>query len=135
MDCHYCGMPADTKDHIIPISYNYAQRPTSHRSKGGITVDCCQECNSILSDKFLSTIQTRAAELAECLEVKYRKVLTAPVWSEEDLTELGPSLQKQVRAKQYLRDEVVERIRNCVSVSQELLEQALPLFRVSVTKI
>jgi hypothetical protein len=89
----------------------------------------------MLSDKFLSTIQTRAAELAECLEAKYRKELTAPVWSEEDLAELGPTLQKQVRAKQYLRDEVVERIRNCVSLSHGLLERALPLFRVSVNKI
>jgi hypothetical protein len=35
-----------------------------------------------------------------------------------------------IRSKQYLRDEVIERIRNASSVGQGLLEQALPLWRV-----
>ena len=125
-------MPAEAKDHIVPISYNYNRRPTKPVNRGGVTVDCCNECNSILSNKLLCTIEARAAELADCLEVRYRKELIAPIWSEDELKELGPSLQNQIRAKQFLRDEVVERIRNCVSVSQGLLQRALPLDSVQL---
>jgi NMD protein affecting ribosome stability and mRNA decay len=131
MDCHYCGAPASTKDHIVPISYNYTQRPKSHRSKGGVTVDCCRECNSLLGAKALFSIEERAHEIAECLERRYKKELKAPVWTDEDLAELGPSLQKQVKAKQILRMEILERIRNAVSVAQGLLERALPLWSLS----
>jgi NMD protein affecting ribosome stability and mRNA decay len=107
MDCHYCGAPASTKDHIIPISYNYTQRPNGHRSKGGKTVDCCRECNSLLGAKALFSIQERAHEIAECLERRYKKELNAPVWTEEEFEELGPTLQKQIKGKQFLRDEIL----------------------------
>jgi hypothetical protein len=128
MNCTYCGMPAEAKDHIVPISYNYSRRPPNAPKHGGVTVDCCNECNNILSNKFLCTVEARAAELADCLELRYRKQLNAPVWDEEELSELGPSLQRQIRAKQLLRNETVERIRNCVSVAQGLLEGALPVY-------
>lgn len=128
MDCHYCGAPAATKDHIIPISYNYTKRSKYHRSKGGNTVNCCHECNSLLGAKALFSIEERAHEIAECLERRYKKELNAPVWTEKELEELGPTLQKQIKAKQFLRDEILERVRNAVSVAQGLLEQALPLW-------
>ena len=128
MDCHYCGAPATTKDHIIPISYNYNGRPNNANAKGGKTVDCCRECNSLLGAKALFTIEERAHELAECLERRYKKELNAPVWADEDLEELGPNLRKQVEAKQFLRLEILERLRNTVSVAQGLLERAIPLW-------
>ena len=128
MDCHYCGAPAATKDHIVPISYNYTNRPKYHRSKGGETVDCCRECNTLLGAKALFSIQERAHEVAECLERRYKKELNAPIWTKEDLEELGSTLQKQIKAKQFLRDEILERTRNAVSVSQGLLERAIPLW-------
>lgn len=128
MDCHYCGAPADTKDHIVPISYNYTQRPNNSPGKGGQTVDCCRECNSLLGAKALFSIEERAHEIAECLERRYKKELKAPVWSEEDLAELGPALRKQIKAKQFLRMEILERVRNAVSVAQGLLERAIPLW-------
>ena len=128
MDCHYCGAPADTKDHIVPISYNYTQRPNNSPAKGGQTVDCCRECNNLLGAKALFSIEERAHEVAECLERRYKKELKAPIWTDEDLAELGPTLQKQIKAKQFLRMEILERVRNAVSVAQGLLERAIPLW-------
>ena len=127
MDCHYCGAPADTKDHIVPISYLRNGRPKSARAIG-TTVDCCKECNSLLGAKALFSIPERAHELSECLERRYRKELNAPVWTDEDLAELGPSLQNQVKAKQYMRLEILERVRNASAVACGLLEKALPLY-------
>lgn len=82
----------------------------------------------MLGAKALFSIPERANEIAECLERRYRKELKSPVWLEEELQKLGPSLQDQVRARQFLRDEVVERIRNAVSVSHGLLDAAIPLW-------
>ena len=78
--------------------------------------------------KALFSIEERAHELAECIERRYKKELNAPVWTDEDLEELGPNLQKQIKAKQFLRLEILERLRNTVSVAQGLLERAIPLW-------
>jgi hypothetical protein len=130
MDCHYCGAPADTKDHIVPIAYLRNGRPQGSRSVG-CTVDCCRECNSLLGAKALFSVEERAHEIAECLTRRYKKELKAPVWTDDELAELMPTLKKQVEAKQFLRMEVLDRIRNASSVAQGLLERALPLFCLS----
>ena len=127
MNCHYCGAPADTKDHIIPISYLRNSRPNAARGIGD-TVDCCRECNNLLGAKALFSIEERAHEIAECLTRRYKKELNAPIWTDEEIEELGPSLQKSIKAKQFLRDEILERIRNAISVACGALEQALPLY-------
>ena len=127
MDCHDCGAPADTKDHIIPISYRRPAR-TSGMRRSGETVDCCAECNSLLGAKALFTIEERAEEIARMLTRRYKKELNAPIWSEEEIEELGPSLKNSVKAKQFLRDEVMERVRNALSVACGALERAEPLY-------
>lgn len=127
MDCHYCGAPADTKDHIIPICYLRNGRPNGARSIGE-TVDCCRECNSLLGAKALFSIEERANEIAECLMRRYKKEIKAPIWTDEELNELKPTLRRQIKAKQYLRAEILERLRNATSVAQGLLERALPLW-------
>ena len=129
-DCHYCGAPADTKDHIVPVSYLLNGRPKKPKGVGE-TVDCCRECNSLLGAKALFTIEERAHEIAQCLTRRHKRELNAPVWTDEEIAELGDSLQKSVKAKQFLRTEVLERIRNATSVACGLLEQALPLYSLS----
>ena len=130
MDCHYCGAPADTKDHIIPLAYMRNGRPKSAYGVGE-TVDCCRECNSLLGAKALFSIEERAHEIAQCLSRRYSKILNAPYWSPEEIEELGPGLQQTVKAKQFLRGEVLERIRGASSVACGALERALPLFSLS----
>lgn len=61
--CIYCGDPADTEDHLEPVS-----RQTSRRRKGkmpglGDTVPCCGECNSLLGAANAFTVKERAAVL------------------------------------------------------------------------
>ena len=130
MDCHYCGAPANTKDHIVPISYLRNSRPKSCSSIGD-TVDCCSECNSLLGAKALFSIQERANEIAECLTRRYSKELKAPYWSPEELDELGETLRKSIEAKQFLRNEILERVRQASAVACGLLEKALPLYSLS----
>jgi len=128
MDCIYCGAPADTKDHIIPLTYLYNGRPKNPKGKGE-TVDCCRECNTLLGAKALFSVAERAEYLANALERRYRKVLKAPYWSDEEIEELDGELKQTIKAKQFLREEILERVRNCVCVAQGILEQALPLWK------
>lgn len=130
MDCHYCGALATTKDHIIPVSYMRNGQPKNRRSMGE-TVECCSECNSLLGAKALFTVEERAEEIARMLSRRYKKELNAPVWSKEEIDELGPSLQNSVKAKQFLRYEVMERVRNALSVACGALERAEPLWTLS----
>lgn len=135
MDCHYCGAPADTKDHIIPVSYLTNSKPSQRqRHSIGETVDCCRECNSLLGAKAVFTVEERAHEIAERLTRRYSKELKAPYWSEEELAELGPTLRDSIVAKQSVRKEVLERIKNATSVASGLLERALPLYPISDIK-
>ena len=127
-DCHYCGAPADTKDHIIPISWQRNVNRKHTMVGTGETVDCCRECNNLLGAKPLFTIEERAEEIARILSRRYKKELNAAYWSPEELAELGPSLQNQIKAKQFLRDEVLERIRNALSVACGALQRAEPLY-------
>ena len=127
-DCHYCGMPADTRDHIIPISWNRKRR----KHEAGETVPCCRECNSLLGAKPLFSVQERAHEISECLMRRYRKELNAPVWSDEEMEQLEGDLRRSVEAKQFLRMEILERVRNASSVAYGLLEAALPLHEIEM---
>ena len=131
MDCHYCGAPANTKDHIIPVSYLRNMSTNKARRAIGQTVDCCAECNSLLGAKALFTIEERAEEIARMLSRRYKKELDAPVWTDEEIEDLGPSLRESIKGKQFLRNEVMERVRNALSVSCGALDKALPLYTLS----
>lgn len=127
-DCTYCGMPADTVDHIIPIAYNYTKRRRHSAGNSGERVPCCRECNNLLGAKALFSIRERAQEVAECLDRRYSKELNAPAWSEDELIDLGATLRRQITARQFKRLEVIERIRSASSVAAGLVESAHPLW-------
>lgn len=129
-DCAYCGMPATDKDHLTPVRYNYSRRPKNRNSFTQETVPCCRECNSLLGSKFIIGVRERAGEIAVCLEVRYSKILKAPIWTEEEIATLGTSLQRAIRAKQFQREEVLERIRNATSVFYGIQERATPLWNI-----
>jgi hypothetical protein len=124
-------MPANTKDHIIPICYLRSNRP--HKANGiGDTVDCCRECNLLLNTQALFSIPERAHAVSIALERRYRKELNAPYWSDEEIDELGDTLRQQVKARQFIRSEVVERIRQAICVASGLQDAALPIHSIVV---
>jgi hypothetical protein len=43
--CHYCGMLADTKDHIVPSALLGRGRYPRHDEAGENTVPACRDCN------------------------------------------------------------------------------------------
>jgi hypothetical protein len=93
-ECTYCGDPhGDEADHVIP--------KTTTGDREGLrqeTVPACRECNGLLGDKMYVTIQTRAAYLLGAVEARYKKVISMPVWDDEELEDLGPNMRASIEA-------------------------------------
>lgn len=109
--CFYCGDPAEGLDHVPPISM-IDTMPYEKRKKDripAVTVACCSECNSALSSRRLSTVDDRLMFLESYYDAKFKK--QNAMWSEEEISELGFSLQKTVRAKQEKLQRYIHKIR------------------------
>ncbi len=102
--CFYCGEIATSADHVVPMSWARVVFTKQW------LVPACGECNSILGNRELWDPEDRLGFVRKKLQKKYRKVLKAPVWDEEDLSELGPTLQAGVRGRQALREAVERRL-------------------------
>ena len=110
--CFYCNAPADTLDHVPPLTM-IDYMPYEERRKYGIPavlLPCCSECNVNLGDKALADTISRL----EFLEWHYDKFLQTQrgMWTEEEINKLGYVLQLQVKAKQKKLDDYVEKVRN-----------------------
>jgi len=114
LSCYYCGDDADTLDHTIPVSF-YSTRPTRKGMKSRYTdpvpvVDCCVECNSTLHSNLIIDVRGRASLIKEKYLQKYKKFLNLPIWSDEDINELGKVLRSVIIRDQILQENIKERL-------------------------
>ncbi|MCD4760255.1 HNH endonuclease [archaeon] len=112
--CFYCGEDANTKDHIIPVSYYYSGKRqnrhfTSDYGKENI-VDCCRECNCIAGNKVFDNVYKKKEYIQERLTRKYKKVINSPFWSEEDINAMGKMLKREIKIQQMARSWALNRI-------------------------
>jgi len=92
-DCRYCGEPADTRDHILPVTV------TGKSARKFVpTVPACNHCNTTLGALYLPSVRQRRAYLFDQFQTKYRRLLKIPPWATAELGELGPKLRRQVVA-------------------------------------
>lgn len=107
-DCIYCGMTAESRDHVVAHSYesNSVSKDWSHDK----IVPSCKECNCLLSDLFLPSIAERADYITGILKVRYRKLLSSPDWSQKELAALGKRLRDYVKGEQNKKRTVQMRI-------------------------
>jgi hypothetical protein len=91
--CVYCGMPAYTRDHLLP-------RPATGDAlrRFVAVVPSCGECNTAINDRGSHRITERRELAHEHIARKYRKFLELPDrWPPSELRQLGPILRKSVR--------------------------------------
>jgi len=113
--CSYCGDKyADTLDHVVPHSYNHVHNKRSYDKK--LVIPCCKECNTILSNKLFFTIGERASHLSVKYTKKYKKLLSLPSWSEEELEEVKGSLKEKIIYDNKYKEHVKLKIENCCLV-------------------
>lgn len=109
--CTYCGAAADSLDHVVPYSWNHVKKRKGNAgSQGsGEKVWSCRECNSLLGDKPLFTVEQRRDYIRKALSKRASKTA---VWSDEELDELGPSLRSAVEFGQTKSSRAQARINN-----------------------
>lgn len=120
-ECAYCGWNGETRDHIPALSqYWVGDRTKSRRysTNRRNSIPCCRECNCLLSNIHLLTIQERAEHLLEVYALRYKKELNAPVWSDDEIAGLGEAMQMFVRAKETKRMLILERMRHLGEVAR-----------------
>lgn len=94
--CVYCGDPADSIDHVPPISRVDDYRALGMRYEEYLLVKSCMDCNSILKDDLHRDIFERIEVLKYRLKRKIKKDDYALQWSDEDVKRLGRGLRSKV---------------------------------------
>lgn len=94
--CTYCGLVADSIDHIPPQCMRVVLRDLGEYIGPWKEVPACRWCNSTLGSLALLTIRERRAHIKKALRKKFKSVLSIPTWREENLAELSPGLRAYV---------------------------------------
>lgn len=102
--CTYCGMAADTKDHVPPRSHRAALRELCPGRFVEVEVVCCRECNCLLGARALFTVSERRAFIRTELEKRYRKELAMPAWTPEELAAMGPNMRTEIQHGQAVKE-------------------------------
>jgi hypothetical protein len=110
--CYYCGLHADARDHVIPVSVwrSYESLGLEPPKQRILIVPCCSECNSLLGASIQETLADRKKAIKKILRKRYAKILAMPEWYDDELEALSPKLQEWVRASIAVKEAVKERL-------------------------
>ena len=109
--CYYCGVPAESIDHVPPRS----ARPTIialnlEKKYPFVEVHACLECNSILGARALWRLKERKDFIKKALKKKYRKHLQTAVFTDAELSEYGYNLKTYLVSGEIMRRIVRQRL-------------------------
>jgi hypothetical protein len=95
-NCIYCGGHVELqKEHVIPASY--LGHRSSDSDKQWIVV-ACSVCNRLAGSFVCFSIPEKAKFILKRYKVKFKKILSVPFWSDDELKELDYALRKTVEA-------------------------------------
>ena len=121
--CVYCGDIEECLDHCPPLVW-VGDLGSNHFIDKGVEfslVPSCLECNAILGCVGLFSIVERRAFVCFSLSKKYEKLLAAPEWAHEEISNLGFALQTVVKAKQAAARFIRRRIEFSSSTHSSLM--------------
>jgi len=108
--CVYCGCHSDTMDHVPPISYAAMKMDVDLYDDNLRKYPSCMECNRALGSKPFTNLRDRRACVNDYLRKKYKSLLGMPAWDDEELEEMSPEMQRDIRAAERLKNQVQQRI-------------------------
>ena len=118
-DCTYCGVMAQSRDHIIPHSYlTGASRDHAPLMDRALVVPACSECNGLLSNYWLPEIGLRAAYISRRLARRYKDLLAFPDWTATEVAEVATRMEKSIQASMSLREIIKIRIQFAQTVAR-----------------
>jgi hypothetical protein len=105
-ECFYCGSFGQSKDHIPPISY-----PEYFEEEKRWIVRACLMCNGLLSNRPYLTFLSRYDFLLIRYRFKFRKLLTMPIWTYEEILDLQGKLKRTIilnqKKKKYIENKIL----------------------------
>jgi hypothetical protein len=109
--CVYCGVAANSIDHVPPQS----ARPRLlelglERKYPFFEVEACRECNSALGARGLWTLVARRDYIKKFLRRRYRGFLNIPDWTDTELAQLSPMMLEYTLNGIAIRDFTRDRI-------------------------
>jgi hypothetical protein len=116
--CYYCGLPATTVDHVIPVSMladlstlgdDEAFEALTSRFRKHL-VPACRECNSILGNKYVDSLAKRREYVKKRLRTRYDRFLETPDWNDSELSQVSDMLQGYIVHSIAKRDLIRQRI-------------------------
>lgn len=99
--CFYCGMFADSVDHVIPRWLV---------GDDTVMVMACRECNCALGAKMFDDAIAKRQWIKWWLRQRYERLLGMPEWSDRELAALGPALRQYVLANLRNREIIKARL-------------------------
>lgn len=108
--CVYCGLPADTYDHVPPLSRVDDYRALVTHQETYILVSCCRQCNSLLSNSLQENIICRYDVLKIRLRSRLNKHIMKREWTQEEIAQLGPNLKTKIMRAVNLHNRAQERL-------------------------
>lgn len=112
--CTYCGAMVEIqREHVIPAVY-YVLR-SYDRSRQWI-VPSCRTCNSFASSKLFFSIPEKAAYIARRYRLKFKRLISTPMWHDEELKDMGYLLRKGIEQGMMTRLFILRRIAHLETV-------------------
>lgn len=96
--CYYCGQSADTIDHVpaLEVALMLGADNLSESGIKLITVKSCRECNALLGNRAINTLDERAEYIYHRLQKRYKRLINSEEWPDDDLEELGTVLKSYI---------------------------------------
>lgn len=108
--CVYCGQPADTMDHVPPLSRVDDYRAMGVAWEAFLLVKACRPCNLALGDSLQRDVLERIQVLKDLLSKGGRREFVRDLWDEDEVNELGKNLRSLVGSKLRKEQAMLERI-------------------------
>ena len=100
--CVYCGGVAEARDHVPCLAWiDSIDIEIYQEDYNLIKVPSCTNCNSILSDSYLLTINSRKKRILN--KLKEDKNNRVPEWSKRELSEVSKELRTSIEASLKLK--------------------------------
>lgn len=110
--CHYCGYPAETLDHIPPLSrYDDALAITDKFNP--VLVPSCGECNGLAGTELHISFLERQEFVKGKLRKKYKKIMSFKEWKwldDEDLSDYGDTMKQEIEQSIFLKKNILSRL-------------------------
>lgn len=100
--CFYCGTYAEAYDHVPPIACMCEEE--------GLLIPACSECNGILGSSYIKRLRNRKAYLLKTYKKKYKKLMEAPCWTEEELNTLSYDLRVAIETSEIKKAVVFNKL-------------------------